>query len=220
MVKVIMILGFLAVSVVYWGRERKGLITEKYPRDFYHVPRLLPDEPMSKNPKFIVYGDSQPGWRVKEKFLKRENWLTWKMLIFPFYELYWIGNGITGGIEALLQDSSYEYRERRMMRDAVYDESIRSNADFILNVGDYVIDGRRKSHWHRFLKENKIELPLLDEESNNFGALWLIKDLEKDPITPSAAPSSPPFKNSTNPHNSLIHSPPFPSTYHPLPISA
>ena len=89
----ILIFGFLAAGTAYWGREREGLITEKYPRDFYYVPKLLPDEipayaGVGDNPKFIVYGDSQPGWSVKEKFLWRKNWLTWKMLIFPFYEVY------------------------------------------------------------------------------------------------------------------------------------
>ena len=151
----------LIISIIFLSCGGMGLISENYSRGDYANNKALPADLHEKNPTFIVYGDVRPGLRVVEKFWKKRNWFTWKMFLFPFYELYWIGNGIIGGIEALHQTSSYGYRERRMMRNAVYEESIRSKADFILNVGDYVIDGRRKSHWRRFLEENKIELPLL-----------------------------------------------------------
>ena len=143
------------------GCAKKGLVAEKYSNEFYRVHKLLPNEAMDKNPKFIVCGDIQPGWRIEQKFLKRKNWLTWNMLFFPFYEFYWLGNGFSGGINRLRQMPDYGTKERRMVRDAIYAESKRSKIDFILNVGDMIDDGRRPSHWEIFLRENKIERPLL-----------------------------------------------------------
>ena len=158
---IILVIGILAVGMAYSFGERKGLVTEKYSRDFYHVPRLLPDE--MKNPEFIVYGDSQPGWRVKEKFLKKRNWLTWKMLIFPFYEVYWLGNGAVGGINYLRHKPDYGTRERLMVRDAIYTQAKQSGVDFILHAGDVPDDGRRPSDWAIFLREYKEALPLVSD---------------------------------------------------------
>ena len=151
-------LGFLTCGV---GCERKGLVSKKYSRDFYHVLKLLPDGPMDKNPQFIIYGDSRPGWRLNEKFLYKRNWLTWKMVILPFYECYWMGNGVVGGINQLRHAPDYGGQEHRMVRDAIYQEAKRSNVDFIFHGGDMATDGRRPSHWETFLKQNKIEQPLL-----------------------------------------------------------
>jgi len=116
---------------------------------------------MDKNPRFIVCGDIQQGWRIKQKFLNKENWLTWKMLIFPFYELYWLGNGFVGGVNWLRKVPDYGKKERRMIRNAVYEYTKQSEIDFMFIVGDMVADGRRPKHWEMFLKENKIEQPLL-----------------------------------------------------------
>ena len=141
---------------------KKGLITEKYVPDFYSVPSLLPDSlVLDKNPTFILYGDNRQGWRADEKFVKSKNWCTWKMLIFPFYELYWLGNGVVGGINWLRNVPDYGRRERRNIRDALYAEAQRSQVDFIFNSGDIVADGRRPEQWAEFLKDNKFELPLL-----------------------------------------------------------
>ena len=82
-----LLFGMLAAHA---GCARKGLVAEKYPGQFYHVSKLGPNELMNENPQFIVYGDARSGWRLEEKFLLKRNWLTWKMLIFPFYELYWL----------------------------------------------------------------------------------------------------------------------------------
>ena len=152
--------GLLVASVAC---ARKGLISEKYPSDFYHVPKLLPDGPMDKNPQFIFYGDSRPGWRDHEKFLNKRNWLTWKMALFPFYEFYWLANGIGGGINRLRSSPNYGSQERLMVRDAVYKAAKRSKADFILHGGDISTDGRRPSGWAEFITENKIERPLMSE---------------------------------------------------------
>lgn len=157
----LLIIGLFAASMAYCLSERKGLITDKYSRDFYHVPRLLPDGPMEENPRFIIYGDSRPGWRVKERFLERKNWLTWKMLIFPFYEVYWLGNGLVGGINYLRHKPDYGIREHRMIRDAIYEAGKQSKMDFIIHGGDMPTNGRRPSHWATFLRENKIDKPLV-----------------------------------------------------------
>lgn len=142
----------------------KGLVSETYDEDFYKIPRLLPDEHVETNSTFIVYSDTQARWRLRERFLRTSNWTSWNMLIFPFYELYLLGNGIVGGINWYRRIPDYGGRERRLVRDAVYAEAKRSSAAFILNVGDIVADdGRRPAHWKLFLKENKIEHPMLME---------------------------------------------------------
>ena len=123
----------------------------------------MPDGPYLKNPTFIIYGDIRPGYRVLEKFIKRKNWYTRKMLLFPFYELYLAGNGLIGGINYLRKESNYNYDKRIMVRDAVYNEARKSQVDFILNMGDLVNDGRYPDHWRRFLVENKIKHPLLNK---------------------------------------------------------
>ncbi|TDI78498.1 MAG: hypothetical protein E2O79_11585 [Caldithrix sp.] len=153
-----MLFGMLAADL---GCAGKGLLAEKYPGQFYRVSKLGPNELMNENPQFIVYGDARSGWRLEEKFLLKRNWLTWKMLIFPFYELYWLGNGFVGGFNVLRRKPDYGIRERRMVRDGVYNEAKRSKVDFILNTGDMLPDGRRPSHWAGFLQENKSEQPLL-----------------------------------------------------------
>lgn len=154
----LLVFGLLAINM---GCAQKGLVAEKYSSEFYRVPKLLPDEPMDKNPKFIVYGDSKPGSRLTQRFLKRENWLTWEMLLFPFYEVYWLSNGLIGGINRLRHTPDYGVQERRMIRDAIYAEAKRSKVDFIINGGDMLADGRRPSHWETFLRENKVERPLV-----------------------------------------------------------
>jgi hypothetical protein len=75
-----------------------------------------------------------------------------------------LGNGIIGGINWLRQVPDHGGRERRMVRDAIYIEAKRSQVAFVLNVGDMAAhDGRRPTHWATFLKENKIEQPLVEE---------------------------------------------------------
>ena len=157
--RVLAILLFLGALTIWASCARKGLVAEKYPAEFYNVPKLL--LPVERNPKFIVYGDNRPGWRFLEKFAKKKNWGTWKMLIFPFYELYWLGNGFVGGVNWLRHTPDYGIRERRMVRDAVYAEAHGTQVDFLLNTGDMPTDGRRPSHWETFLRENKVERSLL-----------------------------------------------------------
>jgi len=162
-----LVLGFLIAAT---GCARKGLVTAKYPSEFYRVPKLLPDDSMDKNPQFIFYGDSRPGWRFQEKFYDKKNWLTWKMLILPFYEIYWLGNGAVGGINRLRHVPDYGHRERLMVRDAVYEAAKRPEVDFIVHGGDMPTDGRRPSHWARFLEEHGkmvSELPFIPVVGNH-----------------------------------------------------
>jgi len=141
-----------------------GLLSEKYPEDFYRVPKLMPDETLEKDPTFIVYSDNQSGFRINEKFVAKKNWATWKMLLVPFYQLYLLGNGAAGGINWIRHKPDMAAPEQRMVRDAIYDAALENKADFILNAGDISAhDGRRPDHWVSFLKINKIESDLLNE---------------------------------------------------------
>ena len=86
------------------------------------------------------------------------------MFIFPFYQMYWLGNGVVGGVNLARQTPDYGKKTRKMMRDAVYVESKRSSVDFILSTGDMVgHDGRQLDHWALFLRENKHDHPLINE---------------------------------------------------------
>lgn len=160
----ITIFAVLLSFVLSLSCARVGLISDSYPESFYRVPRLLADEPLPENPTFLVYSDNQAGWRAYEKFIRKENWATWKMLLFPFYELYLLGNGLVGGINWYRRMPDYAGSEQRMVRDAVYHAARNNKVDFILNTGDICDhDGRRPEHWVRFLDMNKVEHPLLNE---------------------------------------------------------
>ena len=156
MLHVLTVLMLLTISC-----STKGLVSEWYPKEVYHIPKILPDEPHEKNPTFILYGDVRPGYRLQEKFLNKDNWYTKKMFLFPLYELYVFGNGIAGLYEYLRNDSGFGYDEREMVRNALYNEALRSHADFIINTGDFVKDGRYPDHWLRFVTEHKREHQLL-----------------------------------------------------------
>lgn len=159
----------ILVLLVSWiwlfpGCAYKGSITQAHPPEFYAIGQKFPYAlPQVQNPYFLVYGDSQRGWRFTEKFLKTKNWLTWKMLLFPFYEVYWLGNGIIGSINYLRQAPGYGKKEFLLVRDALYAEIQRTRVDFILNVGDLISDGRRPQHWETFLTAFSQEKPLLQE---------------------------------------------------------
>lgn len=154
----------LLVLGTWLGCAGKGLVTDKYDEEFYRVPRLLSADTVITNQKFIVYSDNQTGWRAYDKFLRKENWTTPKMFIFPFYQLYLIGNGLIGLDNWIRHVPDYGFSERRVVRDAIYEEAKRSAVAFIMNVGDMSAhDGRRPYHWELFLTENRVERPLLDE---------------------------------------------------------
>jgi len=142
----------------------KGFVSDTYTTEFYHVPNLLPENTEELNPVLLVYGDAQADWRIREDFLRRKNWLTWKMAIFPFYEVYWLYNGVSGGVNHIRMVPDAGEVSRKYMRETFYRLILESKADYILNLGDMCAnDGRRPQHWELFLKENKFETPLLKE---------------------------------------------------------
>lgn len=165
-----MLIKFIIISIIFilflinFNCATKGLVSEKYPEEFYHIPKQInPNESQDKNPTFIIYGDNRPGWRIEEFFLRKETWLNWKMFIFPFYELYCLGNGIVGSVNWLRRIPDYGKKERLWVRDAIYDEAKRSDIDFIINGGDMPTDGRYPAHWKTFINENKIDHPLVTD---------------------------------------------------------
>lgn len=133
----------VVLIVLFLSCAHQGLITEKYAPDFYEIPKLLEDGPFDKNPSFIVYGDNRPGYRIQENFFNKNNWQTWKMLIFPFYEIYWLGNGLYGTVNFLRHTPGYGISNHRDVRDIMLSEVKNGQIDFLINIGDMPTDGRR-----------------------------------------------------------------------------
>ncbi len=142
---------------------KRGLVTKAYDPSFYEVAPRPVEEFSTLNPTFLVYGDNQGCFRLIEDFGKKHNWWTWKQALVPFYQLYWLSNGIVGTVNAARYSADGGKRTRLMMRDVMLDAAKNTRADFILNIGDICIhDGRYPSHWRRFLVENKLQSPLLN----------------------------------------------------------
>ncbi len=142
--------------------QQKGLVTDDYDPAFYRAAKRLPSDTLVANPTFVVYGDQQGGWRVRHNFLAEKNWRTWKQLLFPFYQLYLLGEGAVGGLNWERQMPDYGEGERRAVRDALLGETERTDLDFILSTGDIAsADGRRPEHWEAFLDINQKERALL-----------------------------------------------------------
>jgi hypothetical protein len=140
----------------------KGRIEEKFPREYYEVPKRFPDDRIDKNPRFIVYGDNRPGWRGKEVVANKETWATWKHLYLPIvYQLYILGSGLVGGVNYLIWNPDYGDTEARMVRDGIYEHGQNESIDFIVNTGDIANDGRRPNDWKHFLDQNKVDVPLV-----------------------------------------------------------
>jgi 3',5'-cyclic AMP phosphodiesterase CpdA len=149
-------------ALVLVSCAKKGLVTEEYPADLYGGVRAYEIGAHESNPRFVAFGDTQSGWRVNEKFVRRENWATKKAFFFPFYYLYNVGQGLVGTFNFLRHVPDYGGVERRLVRDAVYEEVLRTHPDFLLHLGDVCLnDGRRPSHWGRYLRESKVDVPLL-----------------------------------------------------------
>jgi predicted phosphodiesterase len=140
-------------------------LVDEHPPSYYKVERQLPDSLSDTPTRFLVLGDTQAGWRAEHKFYRRQNWVTWKQLLFPVYQLYLLGNGILGAINWKLQRPDYGGSGRELMR-AVLDRAMQdTDADFILHLGDMALhDGRRAGHWEGFLNEYKhSRTPLLEK---------------------------------------------------------
>lgn len=162
-VSIVRTFALAAVStVVLSSCATQGLLTERYPAELYVGVDSLEVRSYDTDPQFLAVGDTQAGWRVNEKFLRSENWKTKKGFIFPFYYLYNIGQAMVGTVDFLRHDPDYGGVERRMVRDALYDEVQRRNPDFLLHLGDICLnDGRRPSHWATYLQESNVDVPLL-----------------------------------------------------------
>jgi hypothetical protein len=159
-----LVAGVCLVGLLVSSCAKKGLVSEEYPPEFYRIEAKIDDGPHDKNPRFLAYGDTQSGVRIKQKFARKEVWWTWKAFIFPFYYLYNVGQGIVGGVNWLRHTPDYGGKERRLVRDAVYAEVLDSQPDFLVDLGDICMyDGRRPSHWEKFIQENRFDVPLLDE---------------------------------------------------------
>jgi predicted phosphodiesterase len=142
------------------GCAQRGLISEKADT-IYDIPDLAATIDHNHNPVFLVYGDTQTGWRLAEKFVWSKNWLTWKMLCFPFYQLYWLSNGFIGTINFLRYQPDYGIEQQRRVRDAILQYHRNNDLDFIVHLGDKVADGRYPSHWQQFFTLNNLETSLL-----------------------------------------------------------
>ncbi|NBC17289.1 MAG: hypothetical protein GVY18_08250 [Bacteroidetes bacterium] len=139
-------------------------LTADHPPSYYQVERQLPDSLTDVPTRFLVLGDTQAGWRAEHKFYRRENWVTWKHLLVPFYQLYLLGNGIVGAINWKRQRPDYGGSGRTLMRTVLDRAAQETESDFILHLGDMALhDGRRADHWEGFLDEYKhSRTPLLD----------------------------------------------------------
>ena len=144
------------------GCASPGLLAEHYDASFYEVPRRLPDT-LATNPTFLAVGDTQANFRVEINFWRRENWATWKQLLVPFYQLYLLGNGITGLVNYYRNVPDSGSSSREAMRQAVWKAAQQYDADFLLHLGDIVSDnGHYPEHWEVYLSENRDDPPLLD----------------------------------------------------------
>ncbi|MBN1350609.1 metallophosphoesterase [candidate division KSB1 bacterium] len=142
----------------------KGLVTAEYDSGVCGVVKTAPDSLQLNSPcKFMVYGNSRPAYRINERLMRTSIWRTWRMLLFPFYQFYVLGDGIISGINQMRRIPDDGQRERRMVRDAIYDAVRAENADFVIHTGNSIEDGRRPMHLANFLAENTIEKPILNE---------------------------------------------------------
>ena len=146
-----------AVLVLAAGCARQGYVADTYGPDFYQVKAQFPTpDTLETHPSFLVYGDTQAGWRVRHTFLDGEKWTSWKMALLPFYPLYLLGEGVVGGLNWYRQKPDFGSEGRAVVRTALRDELASAPPDFMLNVGDIATaDGRRPEHWETFLAENR-----------------------------------------------------------------
>jgi hypothetical protein len=177
----------LVLAVASLGCSQQGLLSEKYARETYEIPRLLDETvELDTNPTAIIYGDNRPGWRGLEKFAKKKAWATWKQLYLPvLYQAWWLGNGIVGGVNHLRNHPDYGNADAERVRDAVLTAALEHDADFVMNTGDMVTDGRRPDHWMKFLRQNRDSVPL----ANTFPFLPVIGNHDRTTNTEYGMPN-------------------------------
>lgn len=138
----------------------RGLLVERHDAADLAVRRLPPGTVLPGARRFIVYGDTQTGWRLVEA-KRRFNLSNPRMLAVPFYQLWLAGYAAVGAVNWWRSVPDYGKRERLMVRDAVWRAATGERAAFVLNTGDLVADdGRRPRHWEVFLEENLWDHPL------------------------------------------------------------
>jgi len=156
---------FLLLFVILLaGCAGHGELKDHYDQEFYQVKNLLNEDSLqTQNPRFLVTGDTQRGWRINEKFLRGENWKSKWMALVPFYQLYLLGNGISGGLRFLTKRPEYHPTFRDHMRNTLYNRAKSNNNDFLLILGDLCAsDGTRPLHWKYFIEENRNQTPLFN----------------------------------------------------------
>ncbi|MEX2399583.1 MAG: metallophosphoesterase [Rhodothermales bacterium] len=143
----------VAALVLLAGCASKGLLERDVYDDAIHLPESVPDSLDAHD--FLIIGDTQSSWRAEVKFYRRKNWVTWKQLLVPFYQVYLLGNGILGGVNWYRQKPDYGGRARLAVRQALQEEIDASPPpSFLLHLGDIgAHDGRYPDHWDIFLDE-------------------------------------------------------------------
>jgi hypothetical protein len=151
---VVLALVLVGAGLLFSSCAHPGLLAERYDESFYRIPRQLPDTVQGDSTSFLVFGDTQASWRAEVKFYRRSNWATWKQALFPFYQLYLVGNGLVGGINYLRQKPDYGAKARAAVRQALRRAARSTDTRFLLHLGDLnAHDGRYPAHWARFLRE-------------------------------------------------------------------
>lgn len=148
--------GALLAAPLLTGCTSKALVTEEYEEEFYEIDQTLPDSISAANYSFLVYGDTQSGWRA-ERAVQSEEWLSWKQLYLPgVYPLYLVGKGLWGAGNWTRGVPDYGTEQRRAIQKTLVRAADRSDARFIAHLGDLAAsDGRMAYHWEYFLKDNK-----------------------------------------------------------------
>lgn len=149
---------FMALAA---GCAQTGRLQTEAPGAVARAEQSLPDTiRRGTSSSFFVLGDTQGSWRVEHRFYRRAAWATWKQALVPFYQLYWIGNGVVGGINYLRHRPDLGAEPRAAVRTALRQAWQASRAAppdrvprFVLHLGDMVEDGRYPAHWSRFVDE-------------------------------------------------------------------
>jgi predicted phosphodiesterase len=151
-----LVAGASLVALLLAGCTSKALVTEEYQKDFYQVDQSLPDSIPDARYSFLVYGDSQSGWRA-ERFIQPEQWMSWKQLYLPgIYPLYLLGKGLLGAGNWARGVPDYGTEQRRAIQKVLVRAADRLEARFVMHLGDIAAnDGRKAWHWGYFLRDNK-----------------------------------------------------------------
>ena len=150
---------FIAAIILSSSCSHEGLVTEKVDPSLYELTNFSSDSTLGSNTRFIVYGDNRPGWRLNERFINERNWKTKSL---PVRLPVLLVNGFWGIINYVRHMPEYGNAERRSVLREIYKEAITQDIDFVAHTGDIVENGNHPLQWDKFLRETKIEIPLLN----------------------------------------------------------